>query len=386
MVQSCTQATRGILRTLLEDALGLYQRDLERENVRRERSGRSLLPAEYAEDDVRKVLKLCEGIPYNKSFSPGPAASGCFHDAGHILGSAIVELELEETGQKKRLVFTGDLGRKGSVLMNDPETLENADLVLMEGTYGNRDHRDESSTLQQLTEILSDTWQRGGNVLIPAFALGRSQEIIFHLGCLYHKGLLDDWQVFLDSPMAIEVTQVYDRWLHLMDDRDIRQLDKFGRDSLEEFLPTLKICRTPEESMVINEVKQGAILIAGSGMCTGRRIRHHIKHRLWRESNTMIFIGFQAQGTLGRLLADGLKDVKIFGDEIKVRPRIETLGGFSAHAEQSELISWVENFQPTPPVLLIHGEAQALEGLSQKLWTDKSIRSEIPARGSCIAF
>lgn len=186
--------------------------------------------------------------------------------------------------------------------------------------------------------------------------------------------------------MAIEVTQVYDRWLHLMDDKDIRQLDKFGRDSLEEFLPTLKICRTPEESMAINEVKQGAIIIAGSGMCTGGRIRHHMKHRLWRESNTMIFIGFQAQGTLGRLLVDGLKDVKIFGDEIKVRARIETLGGFSAHAGQSELLSWVENFKPTPRVLLIHGEAQALEALSQKLWTDKSIRSEIPALGSCIAF
>jgi len=382
----CTQATKGILRILLEDALGLYQRDLERENLRRERSGRNLLNAEYSEADVRKVLKLCEGMPYNKSFAPGSAATACFHDAGHILGSAIVEIELEERDQHKRLVFSGDLGRKGSVLMNDPATLSNADLVLMEGTYGNRDHRDESSTLQQLTEILSDTWQRGGNVLIPAFALGRSQEIIFQLGCLYHKGLLDGWQVFLDSPMAIEVTQVYDRWLHLMDDQDIRQLDKFGRDSLEEFLPTLKICRTPEESMAINEVKQGALIIAGSGMCTGGRIRHHIKHRLWRESNTMIFIGFQAQGTLGRLLVDGLKDIKIFGDEIKVRSRIETLGGFSAHAGQSELISWIENFQPTPRVLLIHGEARALEGLSQKLWTDKSIRSEIPAQGSCIAF
>ncbi len=382
----CTQATKGILRILLEDALGLYQRDLERENVRRERSGRNLLTAEYSEDHVRKVLKLCEGIPYNENFTFGSRATACFHDAGHILGSAIIDIELQEKGQRKRLVFSGDLGRKGSVLMNDPAILSSADLVLMEGTYGNRDHRDESSTMQQLTELLSETWQRGGNVLIPAFALGRSQEIIFHLGVLYYKGLLDDWQVFLDSPMAIEVTQVYDRWLHLMDDQDIRQLDKFGRDSLQEFLPTLKICRTPEESMAINEVKQGAIIIAGSGMCTGGRIRHHIKHRLWRESNTMIFIGFQARGTLGRLLVDGLKDIKIFGDEIKVRARIETLGGFSAHAGQSELISWIENFQPTPRLLLIHGEAQALESLSQKLWTDKSIRSEIPAPGSCIAF
>ena len=382
----CTQATKGLLRILLEDAFGIYQRDLERENLRRERSGRDLLEAEYTDADVQKVLKLCEGSPYKAKIKLGSSASVCFHDAGHILGSAIVEIELSENGKNKRLVFSGDLGRKGSVLMNDPVSLTQAGVVLLEGTYGDRNHRDEENTLQQLTEILSDTWRRGGNVMIPAFALGRSQEIIFHLGCLHHKGLLDDWQVFLDSPMAIEVTQVYDRWLHLLDDDDVRKLDQFHRDSLAEFLPTLKLCNSAEESIEINKIKQGAIIIAGSGMCTGGRIRHHFKHRIWRENNTIIFIGFQAQGTLGRLLVDGKKSIKMFGDDFAVKARIETLGGFSAHAGQSELIEWIAAFKPVPKLVLVHGEKNALAALSQKLLTDNGIESEVPAQGSTLVF
>jgi metallo-beta-lactamase family protein len=382
----CTQATRSIIRILLDDAVGLYMRDLERENLRRERSGRELMAPEYTEADVDRVIEQCVGIPYQHTQEFGNGARVCFYDAGHILGSAIVEITLEEMGHSKKLVFSGDLGRAGSVLMNDPVTLDSADMVMMEGTYGDRNHRDSSETIAQLIDILGDTWQRGGNVLIPAFALGRSQEIIFHLGMLWKQGLLDNWQVYLDSPMAIEITQVYDRWLHIMDDHDIRQLDQAGRDSLAGFLPQLKLCRTPEESMAINRIRQGAIIIAGSGMCTGGRIRHHFKHRIWRENTTILFIGFQARGTLGRLLVDGMKNIKLFGDEFLVRARIETLGGFSAHAGQTELVEWLSNFSPVPQVALVHGEAQALEALAQRLWTEKRICAEIPARGKVIAF
>jgi metallo-beta-lactamase family protein len=382
----CTQATRSIVRILLKDAVGLYIRDLERENLRRERSGRELLAPEYTEADVERVMEQCQGVPYNHSQVFGNGARVCFYDAGHILGSAIVEITLEETGRSKRLVFSGDLGRAGSVLMNNPVKLTEADMVLMEGTYGDRDHRDSSETIAQLVDILGDTWQRGGNVLIPAFALGRSQEIIFHLGKLWKHGLLDNWQVYLDSPMAIEITQVYDRWLHIMDDSDVRQLDQAGRDSLAGFIPQMKLCRTPEESMAINRIRQGAIIIAGSGMCTGGRIRHHFKHRIWRENTTILFIGFQARGTLGRMLVEGMKNIKLFGDEFLVRARIETLGGFSAHAGQTELVEWISHFEPTPQVALVHGEAHALEALAQRLWTEKRIRAEIPAQGKVIAF
>jgi metallo-beta-lactamase family protein len=345
-----------------------------------------LIEEEYTEKDVERVLKLCETSPYRTPTKVGTEATLTFHDAGHILGSAIVELELVEKGNSRRLVFSGDLGKPDSVLMNDPAVLHDADIVMMEGTYGNRNHRSIDNTVEQLEEILRETWERGGNVMIPSFAVGRSQEIIYHLGCLYHAGKLDDWQVFLDSPMAIEVTQVYDHWLNILDSEDVRCLTKFGRESLQEFLPTLKLTNSSEESMAINSIKKGAIIIAGSGMCTGGRIRHHFKHRIWNEKNTVIFIGFQAHGTLGRRLVDGDTEFRMFGEEFVARARMETLGGFSAHAGQSELISWVCEFKNKPRVILVHGEATALDALSQKLWDEHGIRADIPAIGESIAF
>jgi metallo-beta-lactamase family protein len=382
----CTQSTKQLLRILFEDAWGLYERDLERENLRRQRSGKRQIEPEYTAHDVETALKLCQGQRYHASFRIGAQASVRFLDAGHILGSSIVELTLNEQGKDKVLVFSGDLGNKNSALMNDPESPRHADIVLMEGTYGNRDHRSQEQTLDQFRQVLADTWARGGNVMIPSFAIGRTQELIFHLGCLHEAGELDDWQVFLDSPMAIAVTEVYDRWLHIMDDEDIRCLTDAGRDSLAKFLPSLKLCRSAEESIAINKIKQGAIIIAGSGMCTGGRIRHHFKHRIWREENTIVFIGFQAQGTLGRLLVDGKKDIKMFGDKFKVHAGIETIGGLSAHAGQTELMQWAAGFEGKPRLMLIHGEATALDALSQKLWLDKGIRSEIPAYGSSVVF
>lgn len=382
----CTPATRGLLKILLEDSWGLYQRDLEHSNRRRQRRGSKLRELEYTEADVKKTLKLCEPVSFKTSFDLSPTAKLCFHDAGHILGSAIVELTLSEDGKDKRLVFSGDLGNTDSALMNDPAILTQADVLMMEGTYGDRDHRDMGNTLDQFETILRDAWQRGGNVMIPSFAVGRTQEIIYHLGCLHHQGKLDDWSVFLDSPMAIDVTQVYDHWLHIMDSEDVKCLTQAGRDSLEGFLPKLQLTDSPEQSMAINEVDSGAIIIAGSGMCTGGRIRHHFKHRIWKEDNTIIFIGFQAQGTLGRLLVDGKKKIKMFGDEFSVGASIETLGGFSAHAGQKELIAWAANFDPKPRLILIHGENDSLEALSKKLLDEQGISCETPNQDDCIEF
>lgn len=382
----CTEATRGLLRILLEDAAGLYERDLERQNLRLKRAGRPAISPAYTHKDVARVLKQCEGRSYHRPFDVGPQSRVRFLDAGHILGSAIVELTLTEEGQEKVLVFSGDLGNRDSALMNDPETPTRADVVLMEGTYGNRDHRNMDNTMLEFEQVLADTWERGGNVMIPSFAVGRSQELIYHLGCLHHAGKLANWQVFLDSPMAISVTEVYDRWLHIMDDEDIRCLTEEGKQTLREFLPTLKLCSTVEESMAINQVKHGAIIIAGSGMCTGGRIRHHFKHRIWKPENTVMFIGFQARGTLGRLLVDGVKEFRMFGDEFAVGADIQTLGGFSAHAGQSALMDWASGFEGSPRLMLVHGEEEALQALSGKLWEEKGIRSEMPERGSQISF
>lgn len=382
----CTQATKGLLRILLEDAAGLYLRDLERDNLRRQRAGRQPIEPAYTERDVRRVLELCDGQRYRRSFRIGQDATLRFLDAGHILGSAIVELTLREEERDKKLVFSGDLGNSDSSLMNAPEQPATADIVLMESTYGNRDHRSMHETLAEFEEILHDTWQRGGSIMIPSFAVGRAQELLFHLGCMHQAGKLDGWRVFLDSPMAIEVTGVYDRWLHLMDEEDVRCLDESERRSLAGFLPSLSLCQSAEESMALNAIDEGAIIIAGSGMCTGGRIRHHFKHRIWRNNQTVIFAGFQARGTLGRLLVDGGRDFRMFGQDFHVKARIETLGGFSAHAGQSALVNWAAGFDNAPRLLLVHGEETAQDELARKLLQDKGISCEIPEQGDTTTF
>ena len=382
----CTRATAELLDVMLNDSVGLYLRDLERTNVRNARRGRPLLDPIYTQEDVETALKNCEGHQYKETIPLGDSASLRFHDAGHILGSAIVEITLREQEKEKVLVFSGDLGKGDSVLMNEPAVLEKADVLLVESTYGDREHRDEQDTVIQLREILSETWQQGGNVMIPAFAVGRTQDLLFHLGCLHNQGELDNWQVFLDSPMAIAVTRIYDRWLKLLDADDVRQLSDAHRSSLEKFLPTLNLASSTEESMAINRIKSGAIVIAGSGMCTGGRIRHHFKGRIWDSRNTIIFTGYQAKGTLGRVIVDGAKTIKMFGDEYVVKARVETLGGLSAHAGRRELLAWIKGFQPQPRTLLVHGEPAAQDAMADKLWRDQQLKVSIPSRGDSIVL
>jgi len=383
----CTSATADLLRIMLNDAAGLYERDLERINLRKQRRGRKgQIKPEYTQGDVDNALKQCQGRRYGASTAVGPEASVVFHDAGHILGSAIVELEFKEEGRTKRVVFSGDLGNKDSSLMNPPARLREADVVLMESTYGNRNHKNVQDTVDELAEILATTWDRGGNVMIPSFAVGRSQEILFHLGQFHHQGLLDNWQVFLDSPMALQVTRVYDKWLKLLDDKDVKELNDAQKNSLIGFLPSLQISESPQDSIAINEIKRGAIVIAGSGMCTGGRIRHHLKHRIWREENTLLFIGFQAMGTLGRQLVDGAKTVRMFGDEFAVKARIETLGGYSAHAGQDELVEWITSFETNPQVVLVHGEPIAMQALEARLEREHGISCKLPAPKETLSF
>lgn len=284
------------------------------------------------------------------------------------------------------MVFSGDLGNKSAVLMNDPSILTKADIVLMESTYGDRNHKSIDNTVSELKTILKDTENRGGNIMIPAFAVGRTQEILFYLGQLHQQGLLDNWQVLLDSPMAIEVTRVYDKWFNALDSDEIEEASPNAHSILKDFIPRLFLSVAPDESMMINKIKKGALIIAGSGMCTGGRIRHHFKQRIWDSRNAIIFCGYQANGTLGRLLVDGLQHLKLFGDDYVVKAQIETLGGFSAHAGQNELVEWVSHFENNPKVVLVHGEPKAQEALAQKLWEDKNIRAVIPSLGQSLVF
>ena len=382
----CTEGTLKLLPIMLNDSANLYQWDLDHDNKQRLKHGEEPLEPAYTKSDVEEALSLCQPSRYNTA---RPFHKNCrltFHDAGHILGSAIVEISLDENGTTKTLIFSGDLGNKNSVLMKNPALIEKADLVLMEGTYGNRNHRDMGETLEQLEQILKETWQQQGKVMIPAFAVGRTQELLFHLGCLHHEGKLDPWQIFLDSPMAIEVTGAYEDCIQLLDEKDVQKLRVANHSSLQNFLPQLEYTPSVEESQNISSMNSGIIVIAGSGMCTGGRIRHHFKYGLTNKHNTIIFTGFQAMGTLGRLLVDGIKKIRLFKQQVKVAARVETLGGFSAHAGQADLIEWLRHIKGNPRIMLIHGDEEVLQVLSDTLSRDFQITTEIPSIGDRISF
>lgn len=381
----CTRATARLLRVMLEDAVGIYEKDVEYENLRRMRRGDKPVKPAYTRDDVHKALNLCESIRYRECL-PIRGATLCFHDAGHIIGSAIVEMKFHEDGRDKTLVFSGDLGKRGSVLMNDPALLKEADIVLMEGTYGDRDHRSPQASLVELEAILQETWDAKGNVYIPAFSVGRTQELLFHLGTMAADGRLDNWQVFVDSPMATEVTSIYEGCMDLLDPDDVAKMKRAYGASLKKFLPNLHFTSSVEESMAINRIKHGAIVIAGSGMCTGGRIRHHFKQGIWNQRNTIIFVGYQAIGTLGRILVDGVKKITLFGSEFVVRARIETVNGFSAHAGQTELTEWIASFGNKPRVVLVHGEERTLEAFATHLHKTLGIKASVPQQGEVLRF
>lgn len=385
----CTPATRNLLAVMLQDAANLYLRDVEWENRQRQRGGKREFEPQYTMEDVARVLELCEPVEYHVCVRVREDVEVCFYDAGHILGSSIVELKVNGNGNgggRQRLVFSGDLGAKDAVLMTEPEKLTEADVVLMEGTYGNRNHRARDETIEELAQVLTAAWKEGGNVLIPAFAVGRTQDILFTLGLLHHEGRLDDWKIFLDSPMAIEVTRIYDQWRDHLDRKDVHLMERHRGKTLEAFLPSLRLCTSVEDSMALNRISKGAIIIAGSGMCSGGRIRHHLKQRLWKPDTHLVFVGFQAQGTLGRALVDGAKNVRMFGQRFAVAAQVHTLGGFSAHAGQDDLVDWISSFTSKPRVQLVHGEPEALAALAARLWKDKHIAADIPAPGSSITL
>lgn len=377
----CTQATVNLLAIMLEDAANLHMRDVEWENKRRLRAGKKPIDPIYDLKDVLSVLEHAKGYPYGETASIGDGIKLTFQDAGHIIGSAIVCLQFNEKGQAKKLVFSGDLGNPDAVLMHDPTIFKEADCVIMESTYGDRDHRTVENTLQELDEILHQAYEDGGNVVIPAFAVGRTQEMLFHLALLYKQGRLKQQKIFLDSPMGIEVTQLYDDYIELLDRKDITKLDPQNGDTFKHFLPTLTLTPTTEESMSINRIKSGAIIIAGSGMCNGGRIRHHLKYNIWRSECHIVFPGFQAGGTLGRLIVDGATHVKMFGNIFAVKAQVHTLGGFSAHAGQSQLLEWAAHFSNHPQFYLVHGETEALEELQRKLQEAHGLDAEIATQG-----
>lgn len=358
------KATKSLCRIMLKDAAFLNEKEAEWENKKRERKGLKLVQPLYDRTDAIVTMKKFRAKPYDEKFSILPGIRARFNDAGHILGSSIVELWLEQKSQSRKLVFSGDLGQSNMPILRNPVTVKDADLVLMESTYGDRLHRPFDDTLLELSEIFSATNQAKGNIIIPSFAVGRTQLLLFLFSKYGHEWGLDNWHIFLDSPMAIEATEVYDRYNNLYD-KETSSL--WHENGLYRRLPNLHFCRTTNQSMAINRISAGAIIIAGSGMCTGGRIKHHLKNNIWRKHCQVIIPGFQAAGTLGRSILDGAKTIKLWGETINVAAKIHTIGGLSAHADQQELITWYQQFKQRPPLMLVHGELVALDALAIKV-------------------
>jgi metallo-beta-lactamase family protein len=370
---------------MLKDAAFLAERDAEWENKRLRRAGKPEIPPLYTVDDVELALDQCEGIVYHERRQVAEGIEVCFRDAGHILGSAIVELFIHEHGETRKLVFSGDLGNSCAALLRDPEAVAEADVLLLESTYGDRDHRPLDATLEEFQDTFRQARDSGGNVLIPAFAVGRTQEIIFRLGELYQRGALQQGLVFLDSPMAIAATEIYHRYQHVFNAEDSAQLRRTRARTLHSFLPVLRYSRTTEDSMAINRVSEGAIIVAGSGMCTGGRIRHHLKHNLWRREAHVMIVGFQAIGTPGRALVDGARYLALAGEEIAVNATIHTIGGFSAHAGQSQLLQWANGFGTRRPRLyLVHGEPDKRVALQQQFASRYQWNAALPEFGQTV--
>ncbi|MEA1605288.1 MBL fold metallo-hydrolase [Pseudomonas spirodelae] len=381
-----TDATCELMELMLLDAAFIQEKDAEWENKWRARMGKPPIHPLYTTADAEQVLSQRRPMICGENREVAKGVNVTFHDAGHILGSAIVEIEVQDHHLTRRLVFSGDLGNTCSPLMQDPSTLTQADVVLLESTYGDRDHRCSEDTLDELAEILQQAHRDGGNVLIPSFAVGRTQDLIYYLGRFYQEGRLPQQAVFLDSPMAIRANAIYSRFQDQFAAEDRAALAAKKVKRIEDWLPILHCTPTPEDSMAINRIKSGAIIIAGSGMCTGGRIAHHFKHNLWREDCHLIFPGFQAKGTLGRSIVDGAQSVKVLHQRIAVKAKVHTLGGFSAHAGQSQLIDWVSHFEHHPELYLVHGELEKTQALQLALRERLNWIANIPEPGEQIAL
>ncbi|NJC88506.1 MAG: MBL fold metallo-hydrolase [Desulfuromonas sp.] len=369
-----TAATRELARLVMLDTAGLQEEEARYLNRRAQKRGRSapgIEPLYTVLDALNALEHFGRTAHYGQPLELAPGIRATFIDAGHILGSACVVLELSEGGRQQRVLFSGDLGLSARPILRDPARPPHVDTVIMESTYGDRRHKQLQPSIEEFHAAIAATVRRGGNVVIPTFALERAQEILFYLHAGKEDGTLPGTlQVFLDSPMAISATQIFKRHPECYDE-ETAALFRSGRDPFH--FPGLHFTRETSESMAINQVSGGAVILAGAGMCTGGRVRHHLKHNLGRPQCSVVFVGFAAQGTLARQIVDGAKTVKIFGDDYPVRAGIHTIGGFSAHAGQDELLAWHRQTGRPATTFLVHGEPESMATLG-RLMPDTTVR------------
>ncbi|NIP18432.1 MAG: MBL fold metallo-hydrolase [Xanthomonadales bacterium] len=368
------EASCELASILLADAARLEERDAR---YLSRKLGKNVKPL-FAEEDGERVIRQLRGVKYRHKQEVVNGVTVRFRDAGHILGSCAVEVWASDRGETRKILFSGDLGQYDTPILHDPEPVDRADVVLMESTYGARRHRDREETIREIGEIISSAGSTKGNILIPAFAIGRSQEVLYQLGKHEEEWGMHRFHTFLDSPMAIRASKVYWDNDDLYDEEATRLRREAGGMPL---LSNLQLSQRTEESMAINRIRSGAIIIAGSGMCNGGRIVHHLKHNLEYSNNQVIIVGYQARGSLGRKLVEGHESVRIHGEQVNVRARVHTVGGLSAHGDQDDLARWYENLENRPPVYLVHGEDDSREAFTRYLHGRTGALVHSPAPG-----
>jgi len=387
-----TDATADLCSIMLADSGHIQEMEAEWHNRKRKRAGKRLIEPLYTVEDAKKAMELFTGHPYNQRFTVDEGIEVEFTDAGHLLGSSAIQVWLTEGKQTKHLVFSGDIGNLDQPIIHDPVSIQEADFVIMESTYGDRlhpkpEHATQRKSTQersrQLADIIQDTFAKGGNVIIPSFAVGRTQELLYLLRYIVEKKLLPNiphLPVFLDSPLAIEATKVFSRNIKGYFDEEAMEIVEKGLNPL--VFSSLTTTVTADESRELNRRKGSAVIISASGMCEAGRIKHHLKHNLWRAESTIVFCGYQAPGTLGRSILDGSKKVSIFGDRIDVRATVTKLDNISAHADQAGLIKWISNFTQRPQhVFVVHGEEQVAPYFAGLLGSSLNLKAWAPAAG-----
>ena len=384
-----TKATCDLCSIMLPDSGHIQEMEAEWKNRKRERKGEDPVPPIYTAEDAAKSLEIFKPVQYNEIVDIDENIKARFNDAGHMLGSSIIEVWITENGETKKIVFTGDLGNNDIPLLSPPTMISDADYLVMESTYGNRLHMRNDDKAEIFLNVVYETLEKGGTVVIPSFAVGRTQEILYELNRIKDKKDDEEFYkkyeklmsipVYVDSPLAISATEVFKENMNLFNE-ETQAIINEGDNPLD--FPGLKFTRTADESKVLNASEESSIIISASGMCEVGRIKHHLKHHLWEPNSTILFVGYQAPGTLGRKLVDGEKKVKIFGEEIAVNARIEYIEGYSGHADQEWLMNFVYSFT-TPPkhIFLVHGEPEGQVVLKQKLEENTNIPITIPDYG-----
>ncbi|HRY63269.1 MAG TPA: MBL fold metallo-hydrolase [Patescibacteria group bacterium] len=374
----CTEATKQITQLMLEDSARVQVYDVEYLNKKLS-AGAELLEPIYTLEDVAPAMKYFVGLNYHQEFEPLAGVKAYFRDAGHVLGSALTTLELVENGQIIRLGFTGDLGRKFLPILRDPEQIRAVDYLVAESTYGDRLHDTVATSYLDLAKAINETYARGGKVIIPSFALERAQELLYIIHELINQKAIPPLFVYLDSPLTERVSEVFSEYPELLDEETQKTFLERGKDPF--IFTTLRFVETPEESKKLNNIKQPCIIISASGMCEFGRIRHHLKNSIADKNNTVVIVGFMAENTLGRKLLDGAKEVNILNETLPVKAKIVVLNSLSAHADQYDLVKFIQNVGKLKKLFLVHGEAQAMTALTEKLIDAQIGEIVVPEKG-----